>query len=67
MVPWLKYAIYVVEIGAIAYFLACLTLIFVQRRLIFIPCQTIEETPADYGLPYESVFLPMPREETIHG
>lgn len=67
MVPWLKYLIYIVEIGAVAYFLACLTLIFVQRRLIFIPCHTIEATPADYGLPYESVFLSMPREETIHG
>ncbi|PSO51053.1 MAG: phospholipase [Cyanobacteria bacterium SW_9_44_58] len=67
MVPWFKYVIYGVEIGAVAYFLACLTLIFVQRRLIFIPCQTIEATPADYGLPYESVFIPMPREETIHG
>jgi len=67
MVPWFKYLIYVVEIGAIAYFLACLTLILVQRRLIFIPCQTIEATPADYGLSYESVLIPMPRQETIHG
>jgi fermentation-respiration switch protein FrsA (DUF1100 family) len=67
MVPWLKYLIYVVEICAIAYILLCTGLVLAQRRIIFVPCKTVEVTPADYGLSYESVFITVSAEEKIHG
>lgn len=67
MVPWLKYLIYFLEISAIAYILAAFGLFIAQRRIIFVPCQPIVATPTDYGLPYESVTIPINSEEQIHG
>jgi hypothetical protein len=58
---------YLLEIGAIAYLLACLGLVLAQRRIVFVPCKPLVATPADYGLPYESVTLPVSLEEEIHG
>lgn len=57
--------IYVLAIGAIAYLVAGFTLFAAQRRVVFFPCQTIEATPSDYNLPYESVYIG--EGETIHG
>lgn len=56
-----------VALGAIAYSLASFALFFVQRQLIFFPCHTIEATPTDYGLPYESVWISVTNKEMIHG
>lgn len=67
MVSWLKYSLYVVEIGAIAYILVALGLLLGQRRIVFVPCKPIVATPTDYGLPYESVFISVAPEEKIHG
>jgi len=60
---------YLLEIGAIAYIIACLGLVLAQRRIVFVPCQPLVATPADYGLPYESVTIPvsLSPEEEIHG
>jgi len=58
---------YLLEIGAIAYLFACLGLVLAQRRIVFVPCQPLVATPADYGLPYESVTIPVALEEEIHG
>ncbi|AFZ45521.1 alpha/beta hydrolase fold protein [Halothece sp. PCC 7418] len=67
MVPWLRYLIYFLEISAIAYILAGLGLLLAQRRIVFVPCKPIVATPTDYGLPYESVTIPINSEESIHG
>jgi uncharacterized protein len=57
-----------------AYLAICLLLYFRQSRLIFFPSATIETTPADLGLPYEEVWLPVKQpdksinqNEQIHG
>ncbi len=53
-----------------AYLTICLLLYFRQTRLIFFPAATIETTPADLGMPYEEVWLPVQqseRSERIHG
>lgn len=67
MVSWTRYLVYGVEICAIAYFLICFGLLLGQRRIIFIPCKPIVATPTDYGLTYESVYLPVTAQEKIHG
>lgn len=67
MVPWFKYLIYLLEICATVYILAGLGLLLAQRRIVFVPCKPIVATPADYGLAYESVTIPIHSEESIHG
>jgi uncharacterized protein len=56
------------------YLLACILLFWQQRRFIFVPSRTMEQTPADYQLPYEDVELSIftahsfeNRREMIHG
>ncbi|NEP52987.1 MAG: alpha/beta hydrolase [Moorea sp. SIO3C2] len=44
---------------AIAYALVCTSVLLLQNRLIFCPASVIENTPADFGLPYEEVWLPI--------
>lgn len=44
---------------AIAYILLCLLALLWQNRLIFFPSPVIETTPADLGLVYEEVWLPV--------
>jgi len=63
----LKLMGYILLVGAIAYSLASFTLFVVQRQLMFFPCHTIEATPTDYGLPYESVWIPVNNNQRIHG
>jgi pimeloyl-ACP methyl ester carboxylesterase len=41
------------------YFLLCLVLWWGQNRLIFLPSKRLERTPAQVGLPYEDVFIPV--------
>jgi uncharacterized protein len=41
------------------YGLACLLLYKFQNRVLFVPTQTIEDTPANYGLTYKEIWLPM--------
>ncbi len=44
----------------------CLLLRFGQTRLIFHPSPIVKSTPADYGLPYEEVWITVPNGK-IHG
>ena len=48
-----------VSFGAIAYLLICVGLFFGQNRLIFVPSRQIEGTPAEMGLKYEEIWLPV--------
>jgi uncharacterized protein len=41
------------------YGLACLLLYKFQNRVLFVPTQTIEDTPANYGLTYTEIWLPI--------
>ena len=67
MASWTRYLLYGVEIAAIAYLLTCFALALAQRRFMFVPCKPIVATPTDYGLEYESIFIPLPPDEKIHG
>ena len=67
MASWTRYLLYGVELAAIAYLLTCFVLALAQRRFVFVPCKPIVATPTDYGLEYESIFIPIPSEEKIHG
>jgi uncharacterized protein len=53
------------------YLLLCAALYFLQGRFIFAPAKTIEETPADFGLTFSEVWLPIPtsnsKPDRIHG
>lgn len=54
---------------AIAYALVCTSVLLLQNRLMFCPASVIENTPADFGLPYEEVWLPISTKgkvEKIH-
>ncbi|AOW98740.1 phospholipase [Moorena producens PAL-8-15-08-1] len=54
---------------AIAYALVCTSVLLLQNRLIFCPSSGIENTPADFGLPYEELWLPISNKgkvEKIH-
>lgn len=54
---------------AIAYGAACFYLYSRQTRLLFFPTAKIETTPADFGLRYEEVWLPVGPDsaDRIHG
>jgi uncharacterized protein len=48
-----------VSITAIAYLVICFGFFFGQNRLIFVPSNQIEGTPAEMGLKYEEIWLPV--------
>lgn len=52
-----------------AYSAACLFFYVRQTRMIFFPLAAIEITPADFGLAYDEVWLPVPTDPAIrlHG
>ncbi|NJN86224.1 MAG: alpha/beta hydrolase [Leptolyngbyaceae cyanobacterium SL_7_1] len=52
-----------------AYSAACLFLYLRQTRMIFFPVAAIDTTPADFGVAYEEVWLPLPTHpaERLHG
>ncbi|HBB36200.1 MAG TPA: phospholipase [Cyanobacteria bacterium UBA8803] len=56
---------------AIAYLSICLALLVWQNRLIFFPSREIETTPADLGLSYQEVWIPVSTKtgkvERLHG
>lgn len=58
-------------IVAIAYFSICILLLAWQNRLIFFPSPVIQITPAELGLSYQEVWLPVSNKtgkvERIHG
>ena len=57
-------------ITAIAYCAICLFLFIKQPRFIFFPSAVIEKTPEFFNLPYEEVWLSVPKTgkvEHIHG
>ncbi len=47
----------------IIYLLICIVLLFLQNRLIFFPSPLIKNTPKDYGLEYEEIWLPFPAKK----
>jgi uncharacterized protein len=53
------------------YMLLCVALYFLQEQLIFSPAKTIEETPTNYGLKFNEVWLPIStsnaKPDRIHG
>ena len=51
-------AIALLVVGGL-YLLACILLYAIQRRLVFVPTPDIQYTPADVGLVYETVTLPI--------
>lgn len=57
-------------IGAIAYGLICVALYSRQTRFLFFPERELDFTPADFGMPYTEVWLPIQpedRDRPIHG
>lgn len=56
-------------IVAIIYLLACISILLWQNRLIFVPTKTIQTTPADLGLSYQEVWIPVfsKKPEHLHG
>ncbi|PSB04826.1 alpha/beta hydrolase [Merismopedia glauca] len=66
-----KLFIGVLGLGTTAYVLATLVLYFLQSKLIFIPSQVIETTPATFKLPYQEIWLPVKNSrgevEKMHG
>lgn len=56
-------------IVAIVYLLACISIRLGQNRLIFVPSKTIKTTPADLGLSYQEVWIPVSpgKQERLHG
>jgi hypothetical protein len=67
----MKWLLGSVSIGLTVYAILCLTLYFVQKRLIFIPSRQIAYTPEDVGLNYKDVWLPLLTQaetvERLHG
>jgi uncharacterized protein len=61
----IKYLPFLLGAVVLAYAAACLFLYFRQTRLIFFPSPIIETTPADLGMSYEEVWLPV-GEQRIH-
>ncbi|MEB3308668.1 MAG: alpha/beta fold hydrolase [Snowella sp.] len=57
---WLsKLLISGVSLGAVAYLGICISLWVGQNRLIFVPSAQMEGTPADVGLTYQEIWLPV--------
>lgn len=56
-------------IAAIIYLLACIAILLWQNRLIFVPTKMIKTTPAELGLSYQEVWIPVSAEkqERLHG
>jgi uncharacterized protein len=61
----------VLGFGATAYVLVTLALYFLQSKLIFVPSQVIETTPARFKLPYQEIWLSVKNSqgkiERMHG
>lgn len=56
-------------IVAIIYLLACISIWLGQNRLVFVPTKKIQTTPADLGLSYQEVWIPVSPDqpERLHG
>lgn len=68
MAPSLKLLGTVLAIAGALYLSACLYLYFRQTRMLFFPTEQITTTPADFGLKYEEVWIPVgDRDDRIHG
>jgi len=65
-IAMVKSALGLLGLGAIAYATFCLALWLGQTRLIFYPPPAPASTPADIGLPYEEVWIPVSPGQ-IHG
>ncbi|AFY76393.1 alpha/beta superfamily hydrolase [Pleurocapsa sp. PCC 7327] len=69
--PWMQLLLGVVSVGAIVYFLFCIALTLWQNRLIFFPSAIIKNSPGDFGLAFEEVWMPVltwkGKVERLHG
>jgi hypothetical protein len=64
--PFLKPAVFWLNLLLFVYGGACACLFLGQRRLIFMPSRVIETTPLEAGVAYEDVWIPV-GNGTIHG
>jgi hypothetical protein len=64
-----KLILVVAGLLAIGYTAACVHLFRQQTRMIFFPSPIVETTPADFGLPYQDVWLLVAADSTerLHG
>ncbi len=66
-----KWLLIVGAVLAIVYLCACIFLVFMQQRFIFLPSSAVKITPENINLFYEDVWLPISQEkgklEKIHG
>jgi uncharacterized protein len=51
--------LFAASLGAVAYAGTCLALYRYQTKLIFRPLPTLMTTPADMGIPYEDIWIPV--------
>lgn len=69
----LKLLLMFLGLATAAYLVICLFLYLWQTRMIFFPSAVIETTPANFGMPYEEVWVPVAQsgeaqsEERLHG
>ena len=57
-----------VEVGSIAYLGCSILLLNFQKRFIFFPSSAVENPPAELGIVYEEVWLPVEEsEDLLHG
>jgi len=52
---------------SVVYLLGCIALYIRQQQLIFRPTPTIEHTPAEVGLGYETVWIPVNAHDRLYG
>ncbi len=68
---WLKWLLAGLSLGTVLYCFFCIVLLFVQKRLIYLPSRRIAYTPETLGLTYETVWIPMLTQketvERLHG
>jgi hypothetical protein len=68
---WIKQLLPLGGSLAISYLVACILLFWQQQRFIFVPSATVETTPAEYGIPFQDIWLPIKtstgQTEQIHG
>ncbi|MGB2925755.1 MAG: alpha/beta fold hydrolase [Limnothrix sp.] len=64
---WFKWPIILLSSVSGIYFALCLYLLFWQTRILFNPYKTVEKLPATYALTSTELFLPVNKNESLHG
>jgi uncharacterized protein len=62
---WLRIVFSIVGVAALSYIVACTYLWHVQRHLIFMPEAPVDRTPADVGLEFVEVTIPVTEGSAI--